>query len=253
MIMLVVLMFLVSSTPVVKAEANYITKSMEPAITVFNQGEIFTVTIDASITEEVPYTSFIAIKDEVIYPAMHIVNASYTVTGSATKIELEQRLGYVQFNATTTSPVTVTITYKAVCSMAGTFYLQPAHLSFYKPYTWTHYTSGTPPAFGPLTIVSNAEPLLDELDAKITSVEDEIASVNAKVRDISGDVATIEKDLGTIKVQLPALIQENAALIQENAALIQQTAMYCQVTAILAAIACIGAWISVFLTRRKKA
>ena len=246
----VVLMFIVSSTPVVKAEANYITKSMEPAITVFNQGEIFTVTIDASITEEVPYTSFIAIKDEVIYPAMHIVNASYTVTGSATKIELEQRLGYVQFNATTTSPVTVTITYKAVCSMAGTFYLPPAYLSFYKPYTWKHYESD---AFGPLTIVSNAEPLLDELDAKITSVGDEIASVNAKVRDISGDVATIETDLGTIKVQLPALIQENAALIQENAALIQQTAMYCQVTAILAAIACIGAWISVFLTRRKKA
>ena len=138
--------------------------------------------------------------------------------------------------------------------MAGTFYLPPAYLSFYKPYTWKHYESD---AFGPLTIVSNAEPLLDELDAKITSIGDEIgddiASVNAKVRDISGDVATIETDLGTIKVQLPALIQENAALIQKNAALIQQTAMYCQFAAILAAIACIGAWISVFLTRRKKA
>ena len=248
--MSVVLMFIVSSTPVVKAEVNYITKSIEPAITVFNQGEIFTVTIDASITEAVPYASFVAIRDEVIYPAMHIVNASYSVTGSVSKIVLEQRLGYVQFNATTTSPMTVTITYNVVCSMAGTFYLPPAYLSFYKPYTWKHYASGTPPAFGPLTIVSNAEPLLGDLDAKITSIgdeiRDEIASLNAKVVDISGDVATIETDLGTIKVQLPALIQENAALIQ-------QTVMYCQVTAILAAIACIGAWISVVLTRREKA
>lgn len=246
--MSVVLMFIVSSTPVVKAEVNYITKSIKPARTVFNQGEIFTVTLDASITETVPYASFVAIKDEVIYPAMHIVNASYSVTGSVSKIVLEQRLGYVQFNATTTSPMTITITYNVACSMAGTFYLPPAYLSFYKPYTWKHYASGTPPAFGPLTIVSNTEPLLGDLDAKITSIRDEIADeiapVNAKVVDISRDVATIETDLGAIKVQLPALIQENADLIQ-------QTVMYCQVTAILAAIACIGAWISVVLTRRK--
>lgn len=280
-VVLTILMFLmlVGSLTTVKAEANYITKSV--AVTKFNQGEMFTVTLSAAVTE--PFTYELIIRDDVIYPAMQIIEASYFVTGGVPTPVLEQYLDHVRFTSSIIPPVSVTITYKVMFSMAGTFYLPAASLSVRTATKWTTYVSE---AFGPFTVVSNAElvlsGLLKDLDARITSVDGEVASISAKVESVSGDIVTIKTDVygdlkgriqsvkddvmtvktdvGIIKVELPkrfdqstTLIEEGSSLVQQNATLIQQSILYSQIAASLAAIACLGAWVAVIMARKKKA
>jgi hypothetical protein len=180
---------------------------------------------------------------------MEIVEAHYTTgeVGGIYNIELERHLDHVQFSANIIPPIEVSVTYRVVCSMAGTFHLPSASLSVLTT-AWTVYSSEP---YGPITVISDSEQRLSD---KMTEVESAVTSTSAE---LGGEIDSVKGDLEDLRKQIAStqesIIGEVDEVKNEVPALIQQNLLYSQVAAIWAAVACIGAWVAVILTMRKKA
>ena len=241
--MLLVLITTVSLTSTTTAQANTITRTIAPDSTSFNQGDKFIVTLSVSVTDR--FATRLKVTDKVVYPAMEIigtVNRSVT-SGELRTVVLNQQLDSIELTSESiVAPVSFTVTYQAVCCMAGSFYLPPTKLSVYTT-LWADYSPGP---YRLMTIISNAEitltNLLNGLSAKVTTIDGRVVSLDGKITDVSnnvisiktdvgtikgtiqsiqGDTATIRTDIGTIKVQIPNLIQNSVVEIQKNGEALQ--------------------------------